>query len=224
MIDHKGSILGLQCAPNRMVMATSATDSTVKIWQITPNAKEKTPKVKVILGARTEGNTLSIAWSKDGKYLAAGVSYKNSPEGMIMVWDMQGDKEGTVEYLFRSRPSVRFGKPHSITWGNKGRFIYTGDTTGNIWAWDTENMLQLACITSHQDIVYDLHVAKNTLFSVSHDQSLSAFDLSPVLKIPIKKSKIHIQKFVFIFIFVFLKPNLTKYIYTHTHTHTHTRA
>ena len=109
--------------------------------------------------------------------------------------------DGEVEFLFRSRPSVRFGRAHCVRWSDDSKYIFSGDTTGSIWIWDTENQIQLAEVRAHKDVVHDIGVAGNAMFSCSLDQTISAFDMTRLTmsagkkkKKKIKKDKIHMHE------------------------------
>jgi len=122
------------------------------------------------------------------KYLVAGVAYQNGPEGALLIWNMEkGD--GDVEILFRSRPTVRFGRAQCVCWSNDNKYIFSGDTTGSIWVWDMERQIQLAEILAHKDVCHDLGVSRSVLFACSLDQTISCFDLKELAEIPVKKKK-----------------------------------
>jgi len=123
-----------------------------------------------------EGMALSLAYTRDGTYLVAGCAYKNGPDGLLIIWNMlKGD--GEVEFLFRSRPSVRFGRAHCVRWSDDSKYIFSGDTTGSIWIWDVVQQIQLAEVRSHKDVVHDIGIAGNAMFSCSLDQTIAAFDM-----------------------------------------------
>lgn len=60
--------------------------------------------------------------------------------------------------------------------------------------WDVIKQIQLAEIRMHKDIVHDIGVARNLLFSCSLDQTLQAFSLPKLDAIKIKKSKVHVHQ------------------------------
>merc|ERR1712087_1028309 len=101
--NHRGEVLALCAAPNTYTAATSATDKSVRLWTIDPSEAKSKDQVRPMFRAQMEGVALSLAYTRDGAYLAAGCAYKNGPDGLIIVWNMmKGD--GEVEFLFRSRP------------------------------------------------------------------------------------------------------------------------
>jgi len=198
--NHRGEVLGMVAAPNNYMVATSATDKSVRLWQIEPDKEKAKDQVHPVYRAQMEGVALSLAYTRDGAYLVAGCAYKNGPEGLLIIWNMlKGD--GMVEFLFRSRPSVRFGRAHCVRWSDDSKYIFSGDTTGSVWVWDVENQLQLAEVKMHKDVVHDIGVAGNALFTCGLDQTIAAFDLSRLIggkngkkKKKIKKDKIHVHE------------------------------
>lgn len=119
------------CAsPSQFIVTTTATDKSVRVWRIDPTQAKSKDQVQVMLRSQMEGIALSLAYTRDGKYLVAGCAYKNGPDGLLIVWDMsKGD--GEVEFLFRSRPSIRFGRAYCVCWSDNSQYIFSGDTTGN---------------------------------------------------------------------------------------------
>ena len=114
---------------------------------------------------------------------------------------LKGD--GEVEFLFRSRPSVRFGRAHAVRWSDDNKYIFSGDTTGSVWIWDTENQIQLAEVRAHKDVIHDIGVAGTAMFTCALDQTIACFDLKRLTmdgkgkkkkKKKIKKDKIHVHE------------------------------
>eukprot|EP01084_Bolivina_argentea_P139204 244892_1 len=174
--NHRGEVLAMCAAPNTYYAATSATDKSVRLWIIDPKAAKAKEQVKPAYRSQMEGVALSLAYTTDGTYLVAGCAYKNGPEGLLLIWNMlKGD--GEVEFLFRSRPSVRFGRAHCVRWSDDSKYIFSGDTTGTVWIWDVVNQIQLAEVRSHKDVVHDIGCAGNSMFTCSLDQTISVFDL-----------------------------------------------
>merc|ERR1719242_715165 len=186
--NHRGEILAMCAAPNTYMCATSATDKSVRLWTIDSSETKSKNQVKSSFCAQMEGIALSLAYTRDGTYLVAGCAYKNGPDGLLIIWNMlKGD--GEVEFLFRSRPSVRFGRAHCVRWSDDSKYIFSGDTTGSIWIWDVVNQIQLAEVRSHKDVVHDIGIAGTAMFSCSLDQSIAAFDLKRLTMAPKGKKK-----------------------------------
>merc|ERR1712176_52011 len=186
--NHRGEVLAMCAAPNTYVCATSATDKTVRLWTIDPKEAKSKDQVKASFCAKMEGMALSLAYTRDGTYLVAGCVYKNGPDGLLIIWNMlKGD--GEVEFLFRSRPSVRFGRAHCVRWSDDSKYIFSGDTTGSIWIWDVVNQIQLAEVRAHKDVVHDIGIAGTAMFSCSLDQTIAAFDMKRLEASAGKKKK-----------------------------------
>lgn len=176
-------------APNKYMAATSAKDKSVRLWIIDPKEAKAKDQVKPAFRAQMEGVALSLDYTRDGTYLVAGCAYKNGPDGLLIVWNMlKGD--GEVEFLFRSRPSVRFGRAQCVRWSNDSKYIFSGDTTGSIWVWDMVNQTLLAEVKAHSDVLHDVGIAGSALFSCALDQTISVFDMNK-LEFKLKKKKRH---------------------------------
>ena len=115
-------------APNTYIAATSAKDKSVRLWTIDPTEPKAKDQVKPSFRAQMEGIALSLAYTRDGTYLVAGCAYKNGPEGLLIVWNMNKE-DGEVKRLFRSRPSVRFGRAHCVRFSDDGKYIFSGTLT-----------------------------------------------------------------------------------------------
>ena len=191
--NHTGQVHAMEASPASEIVATSATDKTVRLWRINTKAEKGEKPVVPYAAARMEGTPLSLAFTKNGQYLAAGIAYKNGPDGALLIWNMTKN-DGDVETLFRSRETLRFGRAHCVCWSDNNQYIFTGDTTGAIWVWDLINNVQLACIHAHKDVVHDVSVSRGMLFSCSLDQTLSCFDINLAAKVPIKQDKLHLHK------------------------------
>mmetsp|Transcript_9886 Transcript_9886/g.15837 ORF Transcript_9886/g.15837 Transcript_9886/m.15837 type:complete len:932 (-) Transcript_9886:265-3060(-) len=174
---HTGQVWNLAASPNRYVVATAATDMTVRLWRINPEAdKAKGQKTtQVIKCARIDGKVDSIAWSNDGKLFAAGTGYRDGAEGFVCVWCMEGSAQYEVERAIRSRPTLRFGRCYALTFSNDGSHIFCGDTVGSIWCINLESERIVGLFQNHSDIVYDIcmHPNGTSLYSVSLDKTIA---------------------------------------------------
>ena len=98
----------MSASPTRYVVATAATDCTVRLWKVQPDAdKAKGQKVAAVMKcARMDGKVDSLAWSADGSLLAAGTGYRDGAEGFLCVWNMAAGKgQFGVKQAIRSRPT-----------------------------------------------------------------------------------------------------------------------
>merc|ERR1712157_592330 len=152
-----------------------------RLWRINPDAdKSKGQKTtQVIKTARIDGKIDSLAWSRDGKLLAAGTRYRDGAEGFICVWSMEGQQQYEVEHAIRSRPTLRFGRTYSLAFSPDSNYIYCGDTVGSIWCINLESERIVGLFQNHTDIVYDIvsDPTQTSLFSVSLDRTISVIVL-----------------------------------------------
>lgn len=159
-------------------MATAATDCTVRLWKIQPEAdKAKGQKVAAVMKcARMDGKVDSLTWSADGSMLAAGTGYRDGAEGFLCVWNMaQGKAQFEVKHAIRSRPTVRFGRVNALCFSRDGRFVFCGDTVGNIWCIALESERVVGLFQHHQDVVLNMvqHPTSSLLFSCSLDATIA---------------------------------------------------
>jgi len=178
--NHTGEICIMRAHPKRYLVATGSTDLSCRLWRIDPDSSKR--KAVVVQRAIIDGQLDAIAFSDDGTLLAAGTGYNDGPDGYVIIWSVNGSfLEGIVLHAIRSRPTVRFGRVKSIAFSADNKFVYCGDTTGSVCCFNVEEEKLVAVIQSHHDVVYDVAISTNSnrhaLYSVSHDQSLCAFDL-----------------------------------------------
>eukprot|EP00485_Elphidium_margaritaceum_P000115 CAMPEP_0202693910 /NCGR_PEP_ID=MMETSP1385-20130828/7911_1 /ASSEMBLY_ACC=CAM_ASM_000861 /TAXON_ID=933848 /ORGANISM="Elphidium margaritaceum" /LENGTH=952 /DNA_ID=CAMNT_0049349665 /DNA_START=33 /DNA_END=2891 /DNA_ORIENTATION=- len=176
---HTGQVWNLAASPDRYVVATGATDMTVRLWRINPDAdKSKGQKTtQVFKCARIDGKIDSLCWSNDGKLLAAGTGYRDGAEGFVCTWNMTQDSPDQYMSLnaIRSRPTLRFGRTYALSFSNDGKFLFCGDTVGSIWCINLESERIVGLLQNHNDIVYDLclHPNGTSLYSVSLDKTIA---------------------------------------------------
>ena len=64
---------------------------------------------------------------------------------------------------------------------------------GSVWIWDIMNQVLLAEVKAHSDVLHDIGIAGNALFSCALDQTISAFDMKR-LETKLKKKKRHAKR------------------------------
>mmetsp|Transcript_78946 Transcript_78946/g.96515 ORF Transcript_78946/g.96515 Transcript_78946/m.96515 type:complete len:864 (-) Transcript_78946:84-2675(-) len=175
---HTGVVGELRASPNEMIVATGATDQTVRLWKINPDAEDKNKKAFTYQRSIIDGEVHALAWSKDGKLLAGGTGFRDGPEGFLVIWCMVGDRKYEVDHAIRSRPTIRFGRIRCLEFSNDNKFVFAGDTKGSIWAISIDNERIVSHFDCHNDIVYDLSInSSHQLYSVSHQGTLAVIIL-----------------------------------------------
>eukprot|EP01083_Nonionella_stella_P145839 457839_1 len=175
---HTGQVWNLHCSPIRYVVATGATDMTVRLWRVNPDAdKSKGQRnCQVFKCARVDGKIDSLAWNKEGTLLAAGTGYRDGAEGFVCVWSMEeGGNQYMVQHAIRSRPTLRFGRCYAICFSPNSEFVYCGDTVGSVWCIHLKTERIVGLFQCHSDIVYDVCAdpSGRSLYSVSLDQTIA---------------------------------------------------
>jgi WD40 repeat protein len=113
---HKAAVNSVSFSPDGRLLASSSTDGTIKLWNIT------TGKVIKTLG----GNNIkvgSVSFSKDGR-LASG-----SADGTIKLWNVTTGK--VIKILDRNKFEV-----NNLSFSPDGQLLASGNVDGTIKFWD----------------------------------------------------------------------------------------
>lgn len=94
---HPGGVKSVQFAPDSKLLASSGNDKTAKLWDVTG---EK-PELKFKLEGN-DGPVLAVAFSPDGKHLAAGTGVPKK-SGYVQVYDTA---TGKPEYKLEGHEDV----------------------------------------------------------------------------------------------------------------------
>lgn len=138
-VGHSGPVMAVKFIPSgtNERLATACVDGTVKLWD----------KRKAICLFNFDGQfsqaVRSLAWSDDGKFLAAG-----SEDGLVLVWDAEnaekcaGDLTITMDGItsFRLVPQPHFTQGHlgavrALGFTNDGKHIVSGGDDGILRLW-----------------------------------------------------------------------------------------
>ena len=105
---------------------TDRRDSSVRILDVSTGEEKCTLTMK-----DQESMMLSVAWSPDGKTLAAG-----SADRKVRLWDVESwEEKGTIMGHSEDNPHGHEGRVSSVVWNEDGtRLASGGDTT--VWIWD----------------------------------------------------------------------------------------
>lgn len=153
---EKSSVLGLAWHPQGQSLAVCGHTGT-KVW----NAQHW-PETPYLL--KVPGASLQAAWSRDGRYLAAGNFDRTLSVlelGKPPPWLMQGFP-GKVRQLAWSEPITRAGSPYLAAACLEGITVWERDATGNNW---TSRVLQ-----AHQGFVQAIAFQPGTLLLASAAQ------------------------------------------------------
>ena len=122
---------------------------------------------------------LELAWSPNGKKLAAVGSLWNQDSGkdesMVLIWDTD---TGQQERLLTEE--MNGYRLWTVAWSPDNRFLACGTTGREIFVWNMVNDTPMAKLMGHRDIIDWLAWSpeSNRLASVARDGTLQIWDLS----------------------------------------------
>eukprot|EP01137_Pigoraptor_chileana_P007089 Opistho-2@52198 len=141
MANTKGHVSAVLCAAwhpsNRSLFATSSSDGTVRIWDVTTARGNVLPKQRDVIKARGTGMRKSavtaFAFSPDGASIASACQ-----DGSLQVWKVGGPY---------SRPVAAANEAHGngtetscVRFSSDGRFILSRGGDDTLKLWDVRNM------------------------------------------------------------------------------------
>jgi WD40 repeat protein len=167
-VKHRAWVNSLAFNPDskNVLLATGSSDNTVKTWQFDKGLFDHKQTFD-----NPEGEVRAVAFSPDGKLLAAGIRY-----GTIRVWDLDLSKE---KESWRGHVSDVW----SIAFAPDGKTLASGngdwDQPGEVKLWDTTTWKQKG-ILKHSGEVLSLAYSPDGryLAAGSWDQTVKLWDIS----------------------------------------------
>ncbi|RKU23370.1 hypothetical protein C6499_18615 [Candidatus Poribacteria bacterium] len=160
MMDDNNSIFVLAFSPDGTRLASGSRDTTVQLWETTPN------HAPVTLRKHT-GWPTALAFSPDGKLLASG-----GTDNTVILWD-------TVTSESLATFSDHLSDIRALAFSPDGTTLASGSSDGTIRFWDTEKRRSLAThIAGHAGYLSKLiRKDESTLVSVADDGIITHWDL-----------------------------------------------
>jgi WD40 repeat protein len=152
-------------------LATSSGNGEVELWDVTRLDREYLdgkPAPRHTLPARVPGACLNMAFSPDGKRLAAG-----GENNLVKVWDVQtGD-------VLQSLPGHR-GDVFTVAFSHDGRWIASGGKDSTVKVWDSRTGKLVHSFRGHTSLVSSLAFSMDgkRLCSGSRDKTVKVWDVS----------------------------------------------
>ncbi len=134
-------------SPDSARLAFVATHNTIFIWNIQQRRSEETLVVA--------GTLRGIAWSPDGKTIAACV-YK----GWVQTWD-------TRTYQQKNMYHTLFSEIGCICWSPDSQHMITSEGHQSLQIWDVKEETALTTIYDQGGIVHDVQYAPDATFFAS---------------------------------------------------------
>lgn len=134
-------------SPNSASLAFVATHNTIAIWNILQQRSVATLVVT--------GNLRGIAWSPDGKTIAACIY-----EGWVQFWD-------TLTYQQKNMYRTIVSATTCVCWSPDNQHMVTGESHQSLQIWNVEQNAALLTIYDEGGIVHDVQYAQNTTFFAS---------------------------------------------------------
>jgi WD40 repeat protein len=155
---HTASVTSLCWSRDGRRVVSGAHDRTVRVWDAETG--------ETILGPLKFGNVSTVVYSPDETMIALVNAI-----GFITIFDANTGK------LVKNLEST--GEANCLAWPGDGKTLISGSWDGEIGIWNTTTWQQVAVLTEHTSIVYDITVSPNgrILASASCDQTARLWNL-----------------------------------------------
>jgi WD40 repeat protein len=138
---HKNTIATVDFNPEGRILASGSFDSTVKLWQLSPNGGQELMTLN-----EHSGPIRKVRFSPDGSSLAA-----MSMDGKILVWDITSQGGGDLLTLVGHEDIVS-----SIAYNMDGSLLASAGFDGTVRLWDTVHGNLIHTFDHHQGMVYSV--------------------------------------------------------------------
>jgi WD40 repeat protein len=168
--SHDQVIRGVVFSRDGRHLATSSGNGEIKLWDVTRLDKELDGKSapRHTLDARVPGQSLNLAFSPDGKRLAAG-----GENNLVKIWDVRTGK--VLQTLSGHRGDI-----DTVAFSHDGRWIASGSEDSTVKVWDGRSGEPVHSFRGHTGIVTSVAFSPDNrrLISGSRDHTVKVWDIS----------------------------------------------
>lgn len=126
---HSDSIWSMAFSPDSKWLATASPDQTIRLWQVERQAR--VIHLRHILPGRCSGGYMQLAFSPDGKLLAA------SADGVISLWELSAADEGrSVNSALRYRLTGHQGIIRALAFSSDSTTLASSSDDQTVRVWD----------------------------------------------------------------------------------------
>ena len=114
----------------------------------------------------------------NSSYLAIGGSTSTN-KGIVEIFDMISGTQSYTFYIYGKDSDLK-SRVSSIKFTPDGKYLFTGDITGNLTIWSTNNWEMIKQIQAHDDIIADIvfNPDGNYFATASHDKKIKIWRTS----------------------------------------------